>query len=69
MLSNNIKKSVKLFFSITREVTLKFFPYSSSQYWTNTSVTLNKIEQNLMDKSKVRNSEMSMIKKYVFTMA
>ena len=63
MLSKNIKKSVKTFFSITREVTLKFFPYSFGQYWTNTSVTLNKIEQNLMDKSKVRNSNMSMIKK------
>ena len=32
-------------------------------------LAINKIEQNLMDKSKVRNSEMSMIKKYVSTMA
>ena len=32
-------------------------------------ISYHKIEQNFMDKSKVRNSEMSMIKKYVSIMA
>ena len=53
MLSKTLKKSEKPFFNITREVTLKFsliaLVNKCNQNWTNTSVTLNKIEQNSMD--------------------